>query len=58
MPSRFLDAVVVDWARPHVLTLHEDGPLEVKSNLSLRLVLHSLGAVFWTQADFVGIGVW
>jgi hypothetical protein len=46
--------VVVDWAEPHMLTLHEDGPLEVKTNSTLRLVLHSLGAVFWTKADFVG----
>ena len=54
VPSRFLNAVVVDWAEPHVLTLHEDGPPEVKTNSTLRLVLHSLGAVFWTKADFVG----
>ena len=54
VPTRFLDAVVVDWVKPHVLTLHEDGPLEVKVNFNLRLVLHSLGAVFWTPADFVG----
>jgi hypothetical protein len=58
VPTRFHNAVVVYWAEPHVLTLHEDGPLQVKTNSTLGLVLHSLGAVFWTRADFVGRGVW
>jgi hypothetical protein len=54
MEARYRDAVLVDWVKPHVLALHKDGPLEVKVHLNLRLVLHSLGAVFWTPADFVG----
>ena len=29
-------------------------PLEVKTNATVRLVEHSLGAVFWTWRDFVG----
>ena len=54
VPPRYLQAVVVDWAPPVVLTLARGGPLEVKTTSTVRLVEHSLGAVFWTQADFVG----
>ena len=45
---------VVDWSPPVVLTLARDEPLEVKTNATVRLVEHSLGAVFWTWRDFVG----
>ena len=54
VPARYHDAVLVDWVKPYVLTLHKDGPLEVKVHHDLRLVEHSVGAVFWTPADFVG----
>ena len=37
-----------------MLTLARDGPLKVKTNTTVRLVEHSLGAVFWTRGDFVG----
>ena len=54
VPGRYHGAVLVDWVKPIVLTLHKDGPLEVKVHHDLRLVEHSVGAVFWTPADFVG----
>ena len=53
-PLRFLNCEVVDWAQPIVLTLASGGPLEVKVNQTVRMVEHSLGAVFWTWQDFVG----
>ena len=40
-----------------VLTLwpvSSGGPLEVKTNQTVRMAEHSLGAVFWTWQDFVG----
>ena len=54
VPPCFLQARLVDWAPPIALTLASGGPLEVKTTSTVRLVEHSLGAVFWTQADFVG----
>ena len=56
-PLSFLNHKVVDWAQPIVLTLWPEasgGPLEVKTNQTVRMVEHSLGAVFWTWQDFVG----
>ena len=51
---RYRSARLVDWAQPLALTLHPDGPLEVKTHLGPRQNLHSRGAVFWTSDDFVG----
>ena len=45
---------MADWAEPLVLTLSQDGPLEVNVTQPVRMVEHSLGPVFWVQADFVG----
>ena len=45
---------MVDWAKPLVLTLYPGGPFEVKVTEPVRMVEHSLGPVFWVQADFVG----
>ena len=52
--ASFRNGEVEDWAKPIDLTLYRAGPLEVKLTQSVRMVEHSLGAVFWTQANFLG----
>ena len=56
-PLSFRNNEVVDWAQPIILTLWpvaSGGPLEVKTNQTVWMVEHSLGAVFWSRMDFVG----